>query len=56
MDDRVVTVMISVIGLVGVVREGKWGKTSRRGYAVVGEAMDDYDGSTVCSGEDFDSM
>jgi hypothetical protein len=51
-----VSVMISVIGLVGVVSEGSWKRTTRKGYAIVGEAMDDYDGSTVCSGEEFDKM
>ena len=53
-----VSVLISVIGAVGVVLERSRGigRTRRGGYAMVGEVeMGDeyeYDGSTVCSVED----
>lgn len=52
-----ISVVISVIGAVGVVMEGRSvGRTRRGGYAMVGEGEVgdeyEYDGSTVCSVED----
>jgi hypothetical protein len=52
-DDRGVTVLVSTFAAVGVVRERK---TRRRGYAVLGEAVDGVDDNESCTQEDFEKM
>jgi hypothetical protein len=52
-DDRGVTVLVSVFASVGVVRERK---TRRKGYAVLGEEIDDADDTESCTQEDFEKM
>lgn len=52
-DDRGVTVLVSVFASVGVMRERKM---RRKGYAVLGEEIDDADDAESCTQEDFEKM
>ena len=52
---RAATVLVSVLGVAGTVMERKRTVRAPRGYAMVGEMLDDYDDNKTCVEEDFET-